>query len=746
MATGLSTIYLYHYNNYYNRIQKRFATIAEYSSYQLSTNGTDSPSPITGVSFNSGNMVDTNQVVNRISFELSGAPDYAIVMSEDDNTKWSRWFVIACTRLRAGQYNLTMRRDLISDYYDDIIESDCFIEKGACKSNDHAIFNKDITTSNLIKTYEDYLCDSTHIPWIVGYIPRDSFTISDSYNAVINYDGTDDKTVLGSIGQKITIKHANLTKYNGGTSSTTGWKLAPGDYEISFEDKTNDGSHITFVYDPSYTNTTINTNTTTKITLNLPDGYGGTNTYYMDMPDPAHRVHTKGLPYDIFIAPADVAYVLNSFDSDKPMYCDPNIEIAMAINIPVGFDNTSPSEGGVGTVYDTQIVPYIPDSNVFRNSYGDSFTSITGLKAPNLRLEAQGFTPVKITDVNGNFKGIIYFISSDTNTEIIETTKTSNTASEAAYIKTGEYNAKKVKEMTNLTEFRLVSPDYTSMYSINPAAVSVNGLHEFIVRQTLKPYSPTITVTPSYTSTTDTNYSGGLYGGLRNDEKCLICTGSSYSIPQITSAWAQYQLSNSNYQSAFNRQIDDMEVNKSVEQTNDIMSTIASTASGAGTAALSGAMVGGGPVGAAVGAVVGGGASLTAGITQTVLNQQMAQREIDSAKIQFNYSIQNIKAQPYTLTNTGNNSPLNNHIPRLEYYTASSTDYANYDKTIALNGMTLNRPGKIAESIEAKNPFDTTKTYVLGNLINLNTDTSHSLSFEQVEAIAHEIARGQYYE
>ena len=107
MATGLSTIHLYHYNNYYNRIQKRFATVAEYASYELKTNGEDVPSPIKGVSFNSGNMVDTNQVVSRVSFEVSGAPDYAIVVSEDDPTQRTRWFVIACTRLRAEQYNLT---------------------------------------------------------------------------------------------------------------------------------------------------------------------------------------------------------------------------------------------------------------------------------------------------------------------------------------------------------------------------------------------------------------------------------------------------------------------------------------------------------------------------------------------------------------------------------------------------------------------------------------------------------------
>jgi outer membrane lipoprotein SlyB len=689
MATGLSTIHLYHYNNYYNRIQKRFATVAEYASYELKTNGEDVPSPIKGVSFNSGNMVNTYQVVNGISFEYSGAPDYAIVVSEDDSTKWSRWFVISCSRLRAGQYGLTLRRDLISDYYDDVVKSDCFIEKGACKIDDYAIFNKDITTPNLIKTADYPIMDFTVIPWIVGYIPRNSFKT------------TNDTTKL-----------------------------------ISYTETTTDSGVVNDTY-----------------------------TYNLYIPTDRYRKHVYKSVFDIYCAPADNAVIRkNITNSDgttttKYLHCDPAVELMMCTKIDVPDDDSSTSTTSVGTVYDNQILPFCPTELIYDHSnhstlYSTNYNSFCPIL---IGYPDTSTSPIQECDIykdystsdgttttkHHDFVGLIYFIPNDSIDNTISYSPRTTEDQTNVWNLSGDYTIKSVKEITNLTEFRLSSQDYSQSFSVNPAAVSTTGISKLYVRQSMKPYNPVITVTP--------DYKGKLYGNINNDEKCLIMTGGGFSMPQVTSAWAQYELSNSNYQSAFNRQISDMEKNKSVEETNSAINATASAISGMVSGATAGAIAGsivpglGTVVGAGIGAALGGISSAIAGGVEHTSNMDLAQREIDSAKIQFNYSIQNIQAQPYTLTNTGNNSPLNKYFPRIEYYKASPTDYTNYENTIALNGMTLNRPGKIADSITAKNPFNTNgRVYVSGSLVNLKDD--HSLSFEQAQAIAYEISRGQYYE
>lgn len=151
-------IYLLNYNNYYNRICKKEDTLTNYLEYQIGDT-------IQGVNFNPNDGVNTELIVN-----TNQKANYLLAV--EDNTINSRWFIIESKRLRNGQHRLMLRRDLIADNYNDIINAPCFIEKATVNDSDPAIYNKENMTFNQIKTSETELKDETGCNWIVGYYSR----------------------------------------------------------------------------------------------------------------------------------------------------------------------------------------------------------------------------------------------------------------------------------------------------------------------------------------------------------------------------------------------------------------------------------------------------------------------------------------------------------------------------------------------------------------------------------------------
>lgn len=160
-------LYSFKYNNYFNRIVRRLSTIAEYKAADSNFK------VINKVSFNPADGVDTTQLVSFIP------GDYVIITNDDDSII-SRWFIIDAPRTRTNQYILKLHRDLIVDNYNDIIKAPCFIEKASYLSNnDPMIFNSENMGFNQIKKKEYQLQDETKSAWIVGYVPN-NFGINDS--------------------------------------------------------------------------------------------------------------------------------------------------------------------------------------------------------------------------------------------------------------------------------------------------------------------------------------------------------------------------------------------------------------------------------------------------------------------------------------------------------------------------------------------------------------------------------------
>lgn len=154
----LSTLYLLRYNNYYNRIVKKENTLDDYLAFSVGA--------IEGSSFNPADGIHTEHVCN---FDADNIPDY-VVETDGDNNIMSRWFVLEAGRNLKGQYYLRLRRDVCVDFYDKIVTSTAFIERGTLDAADPLIYNPEAVTFNQIKKSETLLKDGSQCAWVVGYL------------------------------------------------------------------------------------------------------------------------------------------------------------------------------------------------------------------------------------------------------------------------------------------------------------------------------------------------------------------------------------------------------------------------------------------------------------------------------------------------------------------------------------------------------------------------------------------------
>ena len=60
----------------------------------------------------------------------------------------------------------------------------------------------------------------------------------------------------------------------------------------------------------------------------------------------------------------------------------------------------------------------------------------------------------------------------------------------------------------------------------------------------------------------------GLSAGDFNDQRGLIC-GGDFSLPNVSDAWADYQMQNKNYQNIFDREVQSMEISNRYQRVSD---------------------------------------------------------------------------------------------------------------------------------------------------------------------------------
>ena len=796
----MSTIYLLKYNNYYNRIVKKEDTLGAYLTQDCLLDTFEN------VNFVPADGVDTTLVVKH----EGPNPDYLIVA--DGNDIESRWFVVESDIIRGGQYRLTLHRDVIVDSYDLVVNAPCFIEKATLSNNDPFIFNGENMTFNQIKQAETPLKDETGCAWVVGYIPKDSFTGEESTRTVktdfILADSAD--IVVENIDQweyypyitqkynsyysedpifvgRAAMMNGSVRMWNQFGSQGTSLELTSAIYNRFFElvdgvvttdltinnmadvgiwgidgtrakaaQKWAGSARSTLqsalattlgLHTASQTSAFLGLNSKTiydstakkyyririegspvrkiqNVTTSMPTlfntmsanlvkdcgnitiggatkniqitGTAGATSFateasyteysiYLDqytisanvvISTPENRYHLEDQPYDMFCMPYSDS--LNIYQNGVKLT---TASSSLAINLATQIGAST----GSGNVYDIQLLPYCPVRYCIMD---DNTFDVKGSK----------FDLVKTSD--GNTVGVLLWA-----------TKSSFTLN--IYRNIATINPK----VENLVDkWRLCSPNFNGQFEFSPAMNG--GVDYFNVDCTYKPFNPYIHVNPNFKK---------LYGKDFNDARGLIC-GGDFSLPQVSNAWADYQLNNKNYENIFNREIQNLQVQQKYQRIGDIASAVGGAVVGGGAGGLAGGVPG---------MVAGGIGSLAAGAIDIGINEKLRAEAMDYKRDMFGMQMGNIQALPTNITKTTAFTYNNKLFPILEYYTCTIEERNALLDKLRYNGMTVGRIGKIADYLA-----NASDQYIKGRIIRIE---GVSDDFHYYKAISDEIFKGAFF-
>lgn len=780
------------YNNYYNRIYKRENTIqgyidasSEHVVFQDKMN------------FEYRDGISTEKLFN---CEFNGEPNYLLLKENENDTKpSSRWFVVEWVKVRGNQYRAILRRDLLADNYDAIMESPCFIEKGYVGPEDSAIFNKEDITVNQIKTRETILRDDSKTSWIVGYIAKDHTALTDktfTYNPVV------DLTISGN---HTDWQYANLVDGNehttlNPTSPNNNMRFVLRWFGSASEDRRtefmfNSNSHSSYRVYPAQVSDYWETNLRSATDFIDSDWYSlldwdtCLDSVLVDNPSWASKddfdylsslvgktiqfqdgVYTLALTQDSDAYQDDWSYwasgqlynylysVVNDnlIDGITGTYRYPvayrlfikkfRFRLTQVPNVQGTYKYSIPQTTKLlnDAPYKMFCIPYCKDGKyVFQVNDAQhrytldkdimliwSFNMATELGDSLYDLQILPYCPISNWRGNNNVPGIFsldktenvdYTTLLDSNNKVVGVCSWCDVSSKEQFLQYPiEIMDYKLENQCDM--YRLCSPNYASVFEFN--AAKNNGVEGYNVRYTYKPYQPFINVAPKF---------GRLYGKDFKDNRGLILAGD-FSLPIVKDAWINYQLQNKNYQLAFDRQIENMEVNYDWQRKQGIANAIAGTIQGTTTGAIAGGMVGGIP-GAIAGAVVGTAGSLATGVVDVTMQEAIHNEALDYARDNFGYQLGNIKALPNTLNKVSSIVANSKLFPFVEYYTCTDEEKKAFDDKLKYNGMSIGRIGHI---LDFKHPD--AQTYIKGQIIRLEGEFDTHTANE----IANEFMKGWY--
>lgn len=431
--------------------------------------------------------------------------------------------------------------------------------------------------------------------------------------------------------------------------------------------------------------------------------------------DPQTYNKTINEAFDVFAIPLLEDYCRFSFGNTTYFSSDYNSALAM------GQELTDVTNQAL----DLQLLPYapIPDSWI-------DFYTVTAEDVENnniltealigktiLEFKPEGsqkheFEVITAEDTNINLN-MIFFLSS------------AQFSKEISFTDTNDYSSiENVKCVNQLDTWRLYSGDYSSSFEFNMARNG--GVTYFEVDCAYKPYHPYIRIAPDF---------GGLYGSDFNDTRGLVCSNTDYSLPRISSPWETYERTNINYMNAFNRQIQNMDVNRKYQKVSEQAQVIAGALSGGASGGAIGSI--GGKAGAAIGGAIGGIASLGAGLQDLWVSEQLYKENKQYTIDQFNMNLENIQALPNTATAIGALNPNNKVFPQLTYYSCSQEEKDAFLLKMKWDGMTIGiLTNKISDYVNIED-----KTYFKGRLVYMPLEDVDIDSHELAE-LADELAKG----
>lgn len=281
------------------------------------------------------------------------------------------------------------------------------------------------------------------------------------------------------------------------------------------------------------------------------------------------------------------------------------------------------------------------------------------------------------------------------------------------------------KKIINETDFvRLTSPNFNSMFEFKLTKLN-DGLHYINVDCTYKPYSPYIKLNPDFSF---------LYGADFNDSTGLILQGD-FSLPLISDPFVNYELNNRNYQTIFNREIQNLDVNQRIQREQQMLTAWAGIVGGGIQGAATGfKSTGGSPWGAAVGAAVGAGLGATGGILDYGWLAQSQEEARDFKIDNYNLHLGNVKALPQSMTKATPLSYNNKVWPIFEEFSCTDKEKDLLRLKLTYDGMTINAIGSLTD-------YAVSGSWVKGRLIRqqgINDD------FHVADELYKEVNKGFY--
>ena len=771
------------FKNYYSRELKRFDTIAEYEPYLVGQ--------IADFNFN------PNDDISATVDQVTEIPDCDYIVMTDYNVLGvpeivSRWYIIEAKRELKSYYTLTLFRDVLADFWNEIIDAPAFIEKATIADSDPLIFNKENVRTNQIKQSETLLKDNLETAWICGYVKKDypGATIEIEANAIADLDkatwGMDsliNKDLYDYLNQEnysFNLAGAETLGYYKFILTNTGWKSnhINGDWNncILLYEKLTQGKidRILSELNQNYTFSSFNT-------LGKKDIYTSAQGFSYENYEKVANVNNKTLKdgslyysisapitdYNktISIASGDLYTLFEQLRNALPYR---NHKQGTPYNTNISLHHTklslSPIASGKYTItipaatarnhlsdapYDMFCIPYdcshleVSDqeqtySANWSKSQAISFAQGIAEQLSNQYLIDLQILPYHPDPTNIELKSrpwgpTLKFSMQGDNSTFNLITDANKSA--VGVISWATKSSGTINIWSPITSGNKKLDNQTRFYRL--CSPNWNGQFEFtpeMVGDKLSYFNVDYTYLPyqPYIHVAPIFEKGSMYGDDYNDARGLIC-GGDFSITYLSDRWAEYKVQNKNYENIFLRQIQNMEVQHKYGMIDAAIGAAVGTAGGA----LTGSTLG------KAGGIAGGIASALGGAADLTIKQSLHNEALDFAKDNFQMQIENIQALPDSISKVTAINENNKVYPVLECYDCTEKEKIALANKIRYNGMTVGIIGTISEYINNSWSYNGIhdKGYIKGYFIQI---PKLSNDYHLVSTISEEFNKGVY--
>ena len=769
-----STLYVLKYNNYFNRLFKRENSLSDYLTNDY-------------LQYTDINFVPNDGVNTGIILPIQDYNDYDYLLVVENNIIISRWFIVDSKRTRTNQYQLSLKRDTLVDYYDDIKDDYLYVDKAILPKSNTLIFNEENMSFNQIKKAEFPLKDTSGCAWICGYVALPKADGTNTFNIDIKYSDKDYDLETASLTSWPFYKYVtsnSLTSvplsrlffdvkvndsYIGGIMGTqgdgfwayqstvtnpstnyyvsTGKYLKPSDIIYNF---TKQASKVPYDLN-SYLNILTKAEYDSILALDgkrLKDT--SSNTYYnISIVKDTNYVETDvtGTLKSTIDSNFDKTVATGTGDI-KLHYLGNSVRIVLSQlkNATLKLD-LSKSAVLEDAPYMMFCIPYGDSVRILPTS-GDAYIMSKSV-AINAGISIAKALGTQVYDVQLlPYNPMDWIVKKGTTNTLIDNDPTN----ELNHIKSGNETIgliywstisnftkiitkliyKNTQEEDNITFkvnsstqlYRICSPNYNGYFDWNPRKNNQNFYDDGTLSFNIDcTYKP---YTPYiHVSPIFNNY---MYGSDFRDSRGLIC-GGDFSLTIVNDSWSQYQITNKNYQNIFDREIQHLDFTNNIAKTQDILNAISATVTGGASGAVAGS-VAGGPVTAIGTGLTAAASGAFMGMADYYQNQAIRKEDKDYKIDMYNYQLGNIKAQPYSLTKVSSQSYNYKIFPFIEFYDCTDEEKLMMRNKIKYDGMTVQSIYKLS---------DFTTGFLKGKPIRLSLNAAH----ESVD-IYNELSKGIY--